>query len=137
MAGFLCNWFCLCFPPSNDAQLLIIKDITMEESEIQNPQQILNSLCSAITQKKCVKLTYKGHRRTVEVHAVGRARNGRILLRCYQVSGGSKSGDAEGWKLMQTGKITNLRIVELASKAPRPNYIASDPAMPDGITCNV
>ena len=109
----------------------------MEESEMQNSQQILNFLCAAITQKKCVKLTCKGHRRTVEVHAVGRAKDGRMLLRCYQVSGGSNSGDAEGWKLMQTGKITNYKMVELDSQAPRPNYEEIDSAMPDGRMCYV
>ena len=72
---------------------------------------IVNILCEAKNLKKCVELHYDGHNRTVEIHAVGRnAKTGNTLLRCFQVSGGSNSGQPIAWKLMTVSKISNCSI---------------------------
>ena len=99
---------------------------------------VVDKLCKAIQKKKCIALHYDGHNRTVEIHAVGRnAKTGNTLLRCFQVSGGSNSGQPIAWKLMTVSKISNCSITELASKAPRPRYNPNDSAMTAGIICHV
>lgn len=99
---------------------------------------IVNLLCQAIKRRKCVQLHYRGHNRTIEVHAVGvNTETGNTLLRSFQVSGGSNSGQTEGWKLMDVSKITTCSISDLESNAPRAQYTANDKAMTDGIICCV
>ena len=99
---------------------------------------IANLLCKAIKLNKCVNLHYDGHNRTVEAHVVGaNANTGNTLLRCFQVSGGSNSGEPVAWKLMDVSKITNCFISDLDSNAPRPQYNADDKAMTAGIICCV
>jgi len=99
---------------------------------------IANQLCEAINLRKCVNLHYDGHNRTVEVHAVGvNANTSNTLLRCFQVTGGSNSGQPVAWKLMVVGKISSYSISDLDSNAPRPQYNANDEAMTGGIICCV
>jgi hypothetical protein len=98
---------------------------------------IVDLLCEAKNLKKCVNLHYGGHNRTVEVHAVGRNKSGNTLLRCFQVSGSSHSGQPKAWKLMDVSKISSCSIADLDSNAPRPKYNASDKEMTAGIICCV
>ena len=110
----------------------VLRPITMEVA-VTN---IANILCEAKNLKKCVNLYYDGHDRTVEVHAVGRnAETGNTLLRCFQVSGGSNSGQPVAWKLMDVSKISSCSISDSDSNAPRPQYNANDKVMTDGIIC--
>ena len=105
------------------------------EAEID---RIVGILCDAKNLKKCVALHYGGHDRIVEVHAVGRNKETRnTLLRCFQVSGGSNSGQPIAWKLMTVSKISNCSFTELASKAPRPQYNPNGSAMTASIICHV
>lgn len=106
---------------------------------LRNQEVAINDLlCDAITQKKCVSLHYNGHHRIVEVHAVGYgARTVNILLRCYQIFGGSESNEPEGWKLMHVNKISNCFITAKNSQAPRPEYKSNDQRMAGGIICQV
>ena len=95
-------------------------------------------LCKAKTLKKCVNLHYHGHDRTVEVHVVGHsAYTGNVLLRCFQVSGGSNSDQPMAWKLMDVSRISRCSISDLNSQAPRPQYNPNDPTMTAGIICYI
>ena len=101
-------------------------------------RQTIEILCQAKTLKKCVRIYYDGHVRTVEVHIVGRHKNaGNQLLRGFQVFGGSNSNQQTGWKLFYIRGISHCFITNLDSKAPRPQYNPNDPAMAGGIWCRI
>ncbi|MEZ5681624.1 MAG: hypothetical protein R3E14_10055 [Erythrobacter sp.] len=77
----------------------------------------------------CLSLTYNEYSRIVEVHAVGVSAAGNRLMRVFQVSGGSASGETVGWKLMRLDATSNLVVTDQVSKAPRPLYKRGDRAM--------
>ena len=81
-------------------------------------------LCDALDQKKRVELEYRGHKRIVEVHLVGKnTANGVEHALVWQVSGGSNSGVEQGWKDLHINNISNPAIMDLASQAPRDDYV--------------
>jgi hypothetical protein len=90
--------------------------------------QVLDA-CEALNAKLCVELTYSGRERVIEVHAVGYTRENKLILRAYQVRGGSSGGDAAGWKLFRLDEVSSAKITEEASEAPRDGYRRNDPAM--------
>jgi hypothetical protein len=94
-----------------------------------------SELCAAIENLQIIELRYNGYSRTVEPHAYGRDKSGDEILRCYQFSGGSDSGEREGWKLLKVREIYSLHPTR--SEFPvRPNYKKGDKAM-DFIFCQV
>ena len=72
---------------------------------------------------------YDGYPRTVEPHCYGESRAGNELLRCYQVAGGSSSGNVPDWKLMTVDKISGLALTQKTFLGPRPEYNRDDKAM--------
>jgi hypothetical protein len=92
-----------------------------------------NIACAAIDAGKCLAIRYGGFDRTVEVHAVGRSKNGHWLMRIWQVAGRSRSGAMPPWRLMRLDETSNAVITDVVSDAPRPGYKKSDEAMRGGI----
>ncbi len=86
------------------------------------------AISEAIREKLMLELRYHGFSRIVEPHAYGRDKNGDEILRCYQVSGGSESGERIGWKLLKVRDAFSL-FVTSASFAPRSDYRRNDKAM--------
>ena len=85
--------------------------------------------CEAIRRSVCLEIDYGGYSRTVEVHAVGLSKEGHTLLRVWQVSGGSASGERAGWKLLRLQEATGHRLSDVISEAPRPGYKKGDKAL--------
>ncbi len=85
-------------------------------------------ICDAIINKLIIELRYHEYSRHVEPHAYGRDNNGDEILRCYQVSGGSKSGERMGWKLLKVRDVFSLAITK-TKFLPRPNYHRNDKSM--------
>jgi hypothetical protein len=92
-------------------------------------------ICEAIKKRLILELRYHGYSRFVEPHAHGRDNNGDEILRCYQVSGGSESGERMGWKLLKVRDVFSLHISD-AEFSPRPNYRRNDKAM-EYIFCQI
>lgn len=86
------------------------------------------TICAAINDRQLLELRYHGYVRIVEPYAYGRDKNGDALLRCFQISGGSDSGQATGWKLLKMADIFAIREQSIAF-APRPEYRRGDKAM--------
>jgi hypothetical protein len=95
------------------------------------------SICTAIAQKRLLRLTYDWGTRTVEPHAYGRNSKGHELLRSYQVGGDSRSGESEGWKLFRVDEIRSLAMSEDTFAGPRPGYRRGDRAMDAEIYCEL
>jgi len=69
---------------------------------------VRNEIAEAIRERRLLELRYHGYNRTVEPHAYGRDKNGDEILRCYQVSGGSESGERVGWKLLKVADVYSI-----------------------------
>lgn len=85
-----------------------------------------NTPCDTIAQRKCLELRYNGLRRLVEIHAVGYTSDGNAIMRVWQVSGGSNSGEVPGWKLLRLDEVSGMAITDTASQAPRAGYKRGD-----------
>jgi hypothetical protein len=89
----------------------------------------MNQIISEAIQKKTIlELRYHGFSRIVEPHTYDRDKSGDEILRCYQVSGGSESGERSGWKLLKVGEVYSLHITP-GCFLPRPGYRRNDKAM--------
>jgi hypothetical protein len=83
------------------------------------------TICQAIEDRLVLELRYHGYSRIVEPHIHGEDKNGDEVVRCYQLAGGSHSGERAGWKLL---KIKEAILVHLAEThfEPRPEYKPED-----------
>jgi len=85
--------------------------------------------CDAVREGKRLSVAYDGFTRMVEVHAVGTSTADNPVMRVWQVSGGSASGERTGWKLMRLDKTWRYSITDERSEAPRIGYKRGDPAI--------
>jgi len=87
-----------------------------------------STICDAISGKQVLELRYHSYSRIVEPHAYGRDKAGDEILRCYQTSGGSESGERTGWKVL---KVRDVFMPTLTKEnfTPRPDYRRGDKAM--------
>ncbi len=92
--------------------------------------------CDALRQGKRLELRYDGFSRVVEVHAVGTTKEGNHVMRVWQVSGGSQSGERVGWKLMRLDETFSAHVIDEESEAPRRGYNRGDKAM-SSIACQI
>lgn len=96
----------------------------------------MNSLlCKAIQEKKVVTFYYGGGQRSAEPHCYGVSKDGKELLRAFQVGGYSSSGNPVGWKLLHLDELTGLQITDQTFPGPRPQYNPADKAMARVISC--
>ncbi len=92
-------------------------------------------ICTAIDNQYLIELRYSGYSRTVEPHAYGREKSGDEILRCFQVFGGSESGEHKGWKLLKVRDVYSLHHTNIKFSI-RPGYKSGDKAM-EYIFCQV
>lgn len=97
---------------------------------------LIETACDALRRRRVLELHYDGYSRAVEVHAVGYSKPGHAILRAWQVSGGSASGERVGWKLMRLDEASGAHVSDTPSQAPRLGYKRGDAAM-DRIICEV
>jgi hypothetical protein len=89
----------------------------------------VDQACQALRSGVCLEIQYDGYIRVVEVHAVGFSTAGKALMRVWQVSGGSVSGEPSGWKLLRLDETRGVSLTSEVSQAPRRGYKPNDPAM--------
>lgn len=86
-------------------------------------------LAEAISKRQMIELRYDGFARLVEPHAYGVDGDGAEKLRCWQVSGGSASGERQGWKLLSVSDIHATTMSEARFASARAGYKRGDAAM--------
>jgi len=91
------------------------------------------AIAAAIQGKRCLRINYDPGDRLIEPHTLGRGSDGQLLLRAYQVSGASNSGEHEHWKLFRVDRIHFIEPDYAVSNAPRHGYKRGDKAMKAGI----
>lgn len=94
-------------------------------NKVENVNQLI---FEAIRSKTVLELRYHGYSRLVEPHAYGLDKHDEPILRAYQVSGGSESGERSGWKLLKVDEIRSLHATGTRF-VPRPDYRLNDEAM--------
>lgn len=67
-------------------------------------------LWTAIEQRRLLRLVYRNKERIVEPHDYG-VHNGVVKLLTYQV-GGASSARLPNWRWMDTGEISDVRLLE-------------------------
>lgn len=85
-------------------------------------------ISSAIKNRQLIQFSYDGFSRTVEPHTHGVDEKGHESLRAYQVSGGSESGEYQGWKLFHVNDMNGFVVTESTFSSPRPKYKRGDKA---------
>lgn len=92
-----------------------------------------NSIKAAIDERRLIHLDYDPGLRLIEPHAYGLSSQGNELLRAFQVSGASASGEHHHWKLFRVDRISSMTVLEEKFDGPRPDYRQNDRAMPGRI----
>lgn len=95
------------------------------------------AIVAAIENRQCLRISYYPGERLIEPHAFGRGSDGQLLLRAYQVSGASASGEHEHWKLFRVDRLDLVGLDPCPSLVPRPGYKPGDKAMKGGIIAEV
>ena len=83
----------------------------------------------AIRTHKLIEFYHDGAFRIVEPYCLGISSRGNLLLRAYQVAGGSTSGHIPPWRLFDVGKMSRTLILGESYSPARPEYNPVDPAM--------
>lgn len=89
------------------------------EARIQTVEEIYRLVWTAVENKWTIEAIYRGRPRLFCPHRLGRNREGRLRVLCYQYGGGSKSGlQPEGspanWRCIEMEKLSRVRLVESA-----------------------
>lgn len=86
-------------------------------------------LCDAIHDRVVIELRYHEYSRLVEPYVYGTTRTGEDMLRCYQVAGGSVSGERRGWKLLRIGEIVSAHLTQTSFEPRWGRYDPEDRAL--------
>lgn len=89
----------------------------------------LQTACDALLSGHVLQLRYDGYNRDVEVHAVGITKEDHVVMRVWQVAGGSVSNEPVGWKLLRLDEATGAFVTSQKSLAPRHGYKRGDKTM--------
>ena len=92
-----------------------------------------NMIVDAINKKLVLEINYPPGRRIIEPHALGIGSDGQILLRAFQSSGVSASGEPVDWKLLRIDRLLGSVFTGGSFAGPRPGYRRGDSAMKRGI----
>lgn len=90
-------------------------------------------ITSAISARRRLAVRYFPGARLIEPHALGIGSSGQMLLRAFQVSGESASGEYINWKLLRVDRVEFIAVTEEVFVGPRPEYKRGDKAMTRGI----
>jgi len=84
-------------------------------------------ICEAIKNRNILKFYYDNGVRIIEPYCYGiHKKTGNEVLRAYQISGFSKSGRVEGWKLFEVTKITGIENTKNDFQGDRIKYNSED-----------
>lgn len=86
-------------------------------------------LCDAIANRVVIELRYHDYSRLVEPYVYGTTRTGEDMLRCYQVAGGSVSGERRGWKLLRIAEIVSAHLTQTSFEPRWGRYNPEDRAL--------
>jgi hypothetical protein len=116
-------------PQGIDCQVLLVGDAFTLLGRIPMSELIRD----AIQRRLMIVLNYKPGERLIEPHAYGKSKEGKFLLRAFQVSGASHSNEHVNWKLFRIDRMASLSLSAQTFSGPRPDYNPDDKAMKGGV----
>ena len=69
---------------------------------------MIGQISDAIQQHRRLAIGYEPGARIIEPHVLGHGSSGQLLLRAFQVSGASASGEHQHWKLFRVDRISHV-----------------------------
>jgi predicted DNA-binding transcriptional regulator YafY len=94
-------------------------------------------IIEAISARRLLRIDYEPGPRIIEPCAYGEGSDGQVLLRAFQTSGASASGEHAYWKLFREDRIVAINLLADHFAGPRPGYRRNDKAMTRGIYCQL
>jgi hypothetical protein len=87
------------------------------EARIQTVEEIYRLVWTAVANKQPIEAIYKGKRRLLCPHRLGRNRNRQLRLLCYQYGGESQTGlepvgSPANWRCVAVEKLSRVKIAE-------------------------
>lgn len=92
-----------------------------------------HTITDAIRNRHRLNISYEPGGRVIEPHVLGYSSKGKLLLRAFQVSGASASGEPHQWKLFRLDRMARANDNGEVFDGPRPHYNPDDSAMRGGI----
>ncbi|MGH1405141.1 MAG: WYL domain-containing protein [Rhodomicrobiaceae bacterium] len=90
---------------------------------------MISQFANAIENLNLIKIEYDGGSRIIEPHALGLSSKNNPVLRAFQQSGHSQSGQYENWKLLRLDRVENYEILSEKFLEPRKGYKENDSHM--------
>ncbi len=100
-------------------------------AQIQTVEEIDRLVWTAVANQQPIEATYQGRHRWFCPHRLGRNREGRLRVLCYQYGGESRSGldpvgGATNWRCIAREKLSRVKLVEGGWRtAPNPSRPAA------------
>jgi len=87
------------------------------QAQIQTVEEIYRLVWSAVANKQPIEATYQGRLRLFCPHRLGRNREGRFRVLCYQCGGDSQSGlqpvgSPANWRCIALEKLRRVKLAE-------------------------
>jgi len=87
------------------------------QAQIQTVEEIYGLVWTAVATQRPIEATYQGRHRLFCPHRLGRNREGRLRVLCYQYGGDSFSGLEPGgspanWRCVALEKLSRVKLVE-------------------------
>lgn len=92
----------------------------------QTAEEIYRLVWTAVANKQPIEATYQGRLRLFRPHRLGRNREGKLRVLCYQYGGESQSGlqpagSSANWRCVVLEKLSRVKLVEGAWRTA-PNH---------------
>lgn len=89
----------------------------MVPAQFQTVEEIYSLVWTAVSNKQPIEAIYQGRVRLVCPHRLGRNREGRLRVLCYQYGGESQSGlqpagSPSNWRCVVLEKLRKVKLVE-------------------------
>ena len=95
-------------------------------AQIQTVEEIYKLVWTAVANKRPMEASYQGRHRLFCPHRLGRNKEGRLRVLCYQYGGESQtglqaSGSPTNWRCIALEKLSGVRLIEGAWRTA-PNH---------------
>ena len=105
------------------------------QASFQTVEEIYGLIWVAVANRQPIEAAYQGRQRLFCPHRLGRNRDGRLRVLCYQYGGDSRSGlqpvgSPENWRCIVLEKLSRVKLIEGAWQTA-PNHSRPTSCVPE------